>query len=67
MFSLTIEDYRICDDTEDVRVFSQKKMVEREYMDAQDFAADFRLMFSNCYKYNPPTHEVVIMARKLQV
>ncbi|XP_031689423.1 bromodomain testis-specific protein isoform X6 [Oncorhynchus kisutch] len=44
----------------------RKKMVEREYMDAQDFAADFRLMFSNCYKYNPPTHEVVIMARKLQ-
>uniref|UniRef100_A0A4W5LJ96 Bromodomain testis associated n=1 Tax=Hucho hucho TaxID=62062 RepID=A0A4W5LJ96_9TELE len=44
----------------------RKKMVEREYMDAQDFAADFRLLFSNCYKYNPPTHEVVIMARKLQ-
>ncbi|XP_035592995.2 bromodomain testis-specific protein-like isoform X4 [Oncorhynchus keta] len=44
----------------------RKKMVEREYMDAQDFAADFRLMFSNCYKYNPPTHEVVVMARKLQ-
>ncbi|XP_029606582.1 bromodomain testis-specific protein-like isoform X2 [Salmo trutta] len=44
----------------------RKKMVEREYVDAQDFAADFRLMFSNCYKYNPPTHEVVIMARKLQ-
>lgn len=42
-------------------------MDEREYMDAQEFAADFRLMFSNCYKYNPPTHEVVIMARKFQV
>lgn len=24
-------------------------------------------MFSNCYKYNPPDHEVVSMARKLQV
>lgn len=24
-------------------------------------------MFSNCYKYNPPDHEVVLMARKLQV
>ncbi|XP_041696218.1 bromodomain-containing protein 3-like isoform X3 [Coregonus clupeaformis] len=44
----------------------RKKMDGREYMDAQEFAADFRLMFSNCYKYNPPTHEVVIMARKLQ-
>lgn len=26
-----------------------------------------RLMFSNCYKYNPPDHDVVAMARKLQV
>lgn len=24
-------------------------------------------MFSNCYKYNPPDHDVVAMARKLQV
>lgn len=39
----------------------------REYQDAQGFAADIRLMFSNCYKYNPPDHEVVAMARKLQV
>ena len=39
----------------------------REYQDVQVFAADVRLMFSNCYKYNPPDHEVVAMARKLQV
>ena len=39
----------------------------REYRDAQQFAADIRLMFSNCYKYNPPDHDVVGMARKLQV
>lgn len=44
----------------------RKKMDNREYTTAQEFAADFRLMFSNCYKYNPPTHEVVAMARKLQ-
>uniref|UniRef100_A0A8C9JY30 Bromo domain-containing protein n=1 Tax=Panthera tigris altaica TaxID=74533 RepID=A0A8C9JY30_PANTA len=44
----------------------QKKMDSREYPDAQGFAADIRLMFSNCYKYNPPDHEVVAMARKLQ-
>ncbi|XP_070312028.1 bromodomain-containing protein 3 isoform X3 [Odocoileus virginianus] len=43
-----------------------KKMDSREYPDAQGFAADIRLMFSNCYKYNPPDHEVVAMARKLQ-
>lgn len=45
----------------------QRKMDSREYTDALQFAADIRLMFSNCYKYNPPTHEVVAMARKLQV
>lgn len=45
----------------------QRKMDSREYPDAQGFAADVRLMFSNCYKYNPPDHEVVAMARKLQV
>ncbi|XP_007253516.3 bromodomain testis-specific protein isoform X3 [Astyanax mexicanus] len=44
----------------------KKKMDNREYTDASQFAADIRLMFSNCYKYNPPTHEVVAMARKLQ-
>uniref|UniRef100_A0AAR2K2J1 Bromodomain testis associated n=1 Tax=Pygocentrus nattereri TaxID=42514 RepID=A0AAR2K2J1_PYGNA len=44
----------------------KKKMDSREYTDASQFAADIRLMFSNCYKYNPPTHEVVAMARKLQ-
>ncbi|XP_046691918.1 LOW QUALITY PROTEIN: bromodomain testis-specific protein [Silurus meridionalis] len=44
----------------------KKKMDNREYTDALQFAADIRLMFSNCYKYNPPNHEVVAMARKLQ-
>lgn len=42
-------------------------MDQREYANANEFAADVRLMFSNCYKYNPPSHEVVYMARKLQV
>ncbi|XP_045566045.1 bromodomain-containing protein 4 isoform X3 [Salmo salar] len=42
------------------------KLDSRQYRDAQDFAADVRLMFSNCYKYNPPDHDVVNMARKLQ-
>ncbi|KAG7280605.1 hypothetical protein CRUP_002067 [Coryphaenoides rupestris] len=44
----------------------KKKMDERKYRDTQAFAADVRLIFSNCYKYNPPDHEVVAMARKLQ-
>ncbi|XP_027873811.1 bromodomain-containing protein 3b isoform X4 [Xiphophorus couchianus] len=44
----------------------RKKMDKGEYSDPQSFATDVRLMFSNCYKYNPPDHEVVAMARKLQ-
>ncbi|XP_061624846.1 bromodomain-containing protein 3-like isoform X5 [Phyllopteryx taeniolatus] len=45
----------------------RKKMDKGEYCDPQSFATDVRLMFSNCYKYNPPDHEVVAMARKLQL
>lgn len=42
------------------------KMETRAYSTSNEFATDMRLMFTNCYKYNPPDHEVVIMARKLQ-
>ncbi|XP_076627797.1 homeotic protein female sterile isoform X6 [Colletes latitarsis] len=42
------------------------KMDNREYKTAQEFAGDVRLIFTNCYKYNPPDHDVVAMARKLQ-
>ncbi|XP_040001745.1 bromodomain-containing protein 4-like [Xiphias gladius] len=44
----------------------KKKLDNKQYREAQEFAADVRLMFSNCYKYNPPDHDVVAMARKLQ-
>ncbi|XP_072161767.1 bromodomain-containing protein 2-like isoform X3 [Bemisia tabaci] len=44
----------------------KSKMDNREYRTAQEFAADVRLIFTNCYKYNPPEHDVVMMARKLQ-
>ncbi|XP_029370951.1 bromodomain-containing protein 3-like isoform X1 [Echeneis naucrates] len=44
----------------------QIKMDAGEYQDAQGFAADIRLIFSNCYKYNPAHHDVVTKARKLQ-
>lgn len=44
----------------------RKNMEERHYTNANEFAADIRLMFSNCYKYNLPSDEVVLMARKLQ-
>ncbi len=42
-------------------------MEDREYSDPNAFAADVRLMFTNCYKFNPPEHSVVKMGRKLQV
>ncbi|XP_032884857.1 bromodomain-containing protein 3-like isoform X1 [Amblyraja radiata] len=44
----------------------KRKLGNQEYKDREEFAGDVRLMFSNCYKYNSPDHEVVIMGRKLQ-
>lgn len=44
----------------------KQKMDNREYRTAADFAADVRLIFTNCYRYNPPDHDVVTMAKKLQ-
>lgn len=44
----------------------KKKMDDREYKSASEFADDVRLIFTNCYKYNPPDHDVVAMGRKLQ-
>ena len=42
-------------------------MENRDYDNANEFSSDIRLIFTNCYKYNPPDHDVVGMARKLQV
>ena len=44
----------------------RKKMDNREYNNGVVFANDVRLVFSNCYKYNPPDNEVVQLAHKLQ-
>lgn len=44
----------------------QKKMESREYKTAAQFAEDVRLIFTNCYRYNPTDSDVVVMARKLQ-
>lgn len=44
----------------------KKKMDDREYKSASEFADDVRLIFTNCYKYNPPDHDVVAMGKKLQ-
>ncbi len=42
------------------------KLDRRDYADADEFAADVRQIFKNCYTYNPPTHDVVSMAKKLE-
>ncbi|XP_065200393.1 bromodomain-containing protein 3-like isoform X2 [Planococcus citri] len=44
----------------------KKKMDKREYRNIHEFANDVRLIFSNCYKYNPKDHDVVLMAKKVQ-
>jgi bromodomain-containing protein 4 len=44
----------------------KRKLHRREYKTTSEFAADVRLIFTNCYEYNPPNHDVVAMARKLQ-
>ncbi|XP_060596521.1 bromodomain-containing protein 3-like [Ruditapes philippinarum] len=42
------------------------KLENRQYCSAQEFAEDIRLIFTNCYRYNPPDSDVVMMAKKLQ-
>ena len=41
-------------------------MDNRLYSTAEKFAEDVRQIFQNCYIYNPDTHDVVAMARKLE-
>ena len=44
----------------------KKKMDNREYTSVAAFEHDVLIIFSNCYKYNPPEHDVVGMARRLE-
>ncbi|KAK7095192.1 hypothetical protein V1264_006636 [Littorina saxatilis] len=44
----------------------KSKMERRDYNTPKEFEQDMRLIFSNCYRYNAPDTDVVIMARKLQ-
>ena len=44
----------------------KNKMDGRNYVDAQEFHDDVIQIFKNCYIYNPDTHDVVAMARKLE-
>lgn len=44
----------------------KRKIENGDYHLASEFADDVRLIFTNCYRYNPPGSDVVTMARKLQ-
>jgi len=44
-----------------------KKNLDRGvYTNADDFVEDIRTIFKNCYKYNPPDHDVVALAKQTQ-
>jgi hypothetical protein len=61
-----LEDYRdVIERPMDLGTVKQK-LASGQYQTAAEFAADVRLVFTNCYQYNPPHHDVVVMARKLQ-
>merc|ERR1711976_1070044 len=44
----------------------KRKVESNDYASAAEFAEDTRLIFTNCYRYNPPESDVVMMAKKLQ-
>ncbi|KAI8991787.1 Bromodomain-containing protein [Mycotypha africana] len=44
----------------------EKKLQNEEYEDGETFEADVRLMFNNCYLYNPPHLPIYHMAKELE-
>lgn len=44
----------------------ERKLIEGEYDSPAAFESDVRLMFNNCYKYNPPMIPVHKMGRELE-
>lgn len=44
----------------------RSKLQAFEYANAGEFAEDMRLIFSNCYRYNPPGSDVFEAGKKLQ-
>ncbi|XP_041370721.1 bromodomain-containing protein 3-like isoform X2 [Gigantopelta aegis] len=44
----------------------RRKLESREYSTPSEVAEDVRVIFTNCYRYNPPESDVVMMGRKLQ-
>lgn len=44
----------------------KKKLENREYATPDEFAADVRLVFSNCYLYNGPQSDFTTMCKKVE-
>ncbi|KAL9559315.1 hypothetical protein MBANPS3_000489 [Mucor bainieri] len=44
----------------------EKKLMNDEYDDPEEFESDMTLMFNNCYLYNPPTLPIYTMAKDLE-
>jgi len=44
----------------------KSRLEENFYWSAQECVQDFKLVFSNCYKYNQPNEEVVANAKELE-
>ena len=44
----------------------RKKLANSSYEEPEEVADDVKLMFNNCFVYNPDTHEVVAMGKKLE-
>lgn len=64
--ALNIPDYfKIIKHPMDLGTISQK-LKDNDYENAIEFEADVRLMFQNCYKFNPASQPVHQMGRKLE-
>lgn len=44
----------------------QKRLESNYYYSAQECIQDFNTMFTNCYVYNKPGEDVVVMAQTLE-
>ena len=45
----------------------RKKLADSVYEDPEEVHADVKLMLNNCFVYNPSSHEVTKMGKKLDI
>ena len=44
----------------------KKRLTNKYYWSAQEVQDDFKLMFGNCYLYNKPDYDIVVMCKELE-